>query len=288
MPPEPSGTRRPSPLWTTRTARSGRRRPGRSAPAGRRRRPRAPPPSTRRHRADAATGTAAASSSSARSPLRASRLPPGATRGRHQPASRSSGATARAVTVGAVQLPCRSSARDRTTSTLDRPSSADHLGEKGGPPEQRLHQPDGQLRPQDGQRDPRQAGAGPDVGHQTGRRERAGGGGRVQQVPVPQPVRLPRADQPAGDAGRASAGRRTPRRAAASVPKTASAVSRETSIPGVPDRRSEPIRPAARRRAGSAPRPRTRWSARRPRPRRARSSARTGSSARGGSSRRWS
>ncbi len=60
-----------------------------------------------------------ATSSAAEAPLRATSRPPIAASGRHQPASRSRGATARAVTTstGAGGPPARSSARPRTTVT---------------------------------------------------------------------------------------------------------------------------------------------------------------------------
>ena len=66
----------------------------------------------------AADGT----SSAAREPFSARSAPPGSTRGRHQRTRRSSGATARAVTVPAASDPCSSSARPRRTSTEVRPS----------------------------------------------------------------------------------------------------------------------------------------------------------------------
>jgi hypothetical protein len=66
-----------------------------------------------------------ATSSAAEAPLSARSRPPMAVRGKHQPASRSSGATARAVTTSAATggPPARSSARPRTTVTVaSRPS----------------------------------------------------------------------------------------------------------------------------------------------------------------------
>jgi hypothetical protein len=65
-------------------------------------------------------------SSAADAPFSANSRPPTAASGRHQPASRSSGATARAVTTSAATggSPARSSARPRTTVTVEsRPSA---------------------------------------------------------------------------------------------------------------------------------------------------------------------
>jgi hypothetical protein len=65
------------------------------------------------------------SSAAALAPFRASSRPPMAVRGRHHPASRSSGATARAVTMSARgSFPTHSSARARTTVVRARPSAA--------------------------------------------------------------------------------------------------------------------------------------------------------------------
>ncbi len=113
--------------------------------------------------------------------------------------SRSSGATARAVTTSHVRRPCISSARPRSTSTRSpSPRRVDDLVQEARTPQQRLDQRHRQVRPGDRQRQARAAPRpsptsttrGPVGDHLA--EDRA-----VQQVPVPQARRLARSDQPA-------------------------------------------------------------------------------------------
>ena len=124
--------------------------------------------------------------------------------GRHQAASRSSGATARAVTMSPVIGPAlvvpaaASSARPRTTRTVrGQPELLHRLEQERGPPGQRLDQRHGQVRPGDRQHEAGQPGTGADVEHGGARRDPLGHRGAVEQVPVPDPRRLPRPDQAA-------------------------------------------------------------------------------------------
>ena len=147
--------------------------------------------------------------SSARSPLSASRLPPGRTSGRHQPASRSSGATARAVTTSPSSCRASSSARPARTSTLVEPERGRPPRQEGDPAQQRLDQQDRQVRA--GPAPARCPGSpAPEPTSTTGRAA-AGSStttGAVEQVALPQPGRLARARA-------ARARRRRPRAAAA-------------------------------------------------------------------------
>ena len=71
---------------------------------------------------------------------------PGLSNGNAHPASRSRGATARAVTTSAAYSPTTSSARARRTVTFGQVEQVDALLQKDGTPQQRLQQRDGQIR----------------------------------------------------------------------------------------------------------------------------------------------
>ena len=163
---------------------------------------------TSRIPAASSSGSSAGSSSSARAPTRATSWVPGRISPRHQPTSRGSGATARAVTTSTVPTALateRSSARPRTTRH-GRPLGTavaelgDRLLEELHPAGHRLHQGQREIRPGQAQRDARQPGTAADVddpgalGHGLGDRR------AVEHVPLPEPRDLPRADETAGDA----------------------------------------------------------------------------------------
>ena len=139
-----------------------------------------------------------ATSSAAELPLRASSRPPARASGRHQPASRSSGATARAVTTSASG-PGRTPRRGpRTTST--RSSQAERLTastRNRSSAGQRLDQGDAEIEPGDRQHDTGQTSTRAHVYHGTTCTDQIGEDGTVEQMPVPDPGGFPRADQPA-------------------------------------------------------------------------------------------
>ena len=160
------------------------------------------------------------------------------------------------------------------------PELGDDLLEERGPRSSGSTRVTAQVGPGDRQHQPGQAGArarcrtpsrpsGTSLGQ-----HRA-----VEQVPLPQPRRLPRADQPAHHARRWPAARRTARPAAAARTGTPSAPRRARRVFHVKRR---PWRAGSRRagspRSGAARRPRTPRSGRPRRPRRGRPCARTASS----------
>ena len=145
-----------------------------------------------------ARGASVAISSVTDCPFIATRAPVGATSGIDQSSSRPSGATAREVTTSKVRCAVQGLGPAAHDLDVGEPEVVDDLGQEGGPPQQRLDQGDP---------------AGP------GGRSPAPGPGRpaplpmsqtvlpsgigvaqhraVQQVPLPQPRHLPRADQAA-------------------------------------------------------------------------------------------
>ena len=139
--------------------------------------------------------------------MSANSRPPRTARGRLQPASRSSGATARAVTtsplIGSRPLDplAASSARPRNDPhRLRQAESLDDLDQERRPSGQRLDQGDSEVGAGDGQDETGQTGAGADVEHRRAGRDPFGDRSAVEQVPVPDPGCLPGADQAADHA----------------------------------------------------------------------------------------
>ena len=125
--------------------------------------------------------------------------------------SRSSGATARDVTTSNVRSPCRSSARPRTTSTWPAPASATTSSRKvvrRSSGSTRVTRRSGRAiastSPGSPAPEPMSQTVAP-LGHHLAQHR------AVEQVPVPQPGRLPRTDQAAHHAvGRQQLGVRAP------------------------------------------------------------------------------
>ena len=216
-------------------------------------------------------------SSSAERPFSASNVPPSFSSGRHQRIKRSSGASARAVTTSYCSR--WSSARARTTRTrAPSPRSLDHRFEECRPAQQRLEQRHRQVRPRDGQRDARQSGAGPHVHHRShpiGMRSASARLFRMCRSQMRSASRGP--ITPAGHLDLA-------------IYRTYAAGARRAAIEldHMTSRQTETVsQRAGRPRAASALRPRRHWSDPPRPPRRARSCARTGSSARAGPSPGW-
>ena len=159
----PLGRLRP---WLARRSAPGRSRPPWSADRSRRLRRAgstgSPPPSR------AIAARCSATSSAADAPLSASSRPPMAARGRHHPASRSSGATARAVTTSAAARgpPARSSARPRTTVTVaSRPSAVTASDRKAVRRASGSTRVIAEIRPGHCEHDTGQTGTRPHVNH---------------------------------------------------------------------------------------------------------------------------
>ena len=164
--------------------------------------PRSPPPISS---TSAATRPAAAtafssrtSSSRADQPFIASTSPPIAGQRRRpgdQPVQRGNGPGRHHVSVAAFADDFLGAPANHPA--VDQPQRPDDFQQESGPPLQRLHQRDLQIRPGDRQRDPRQPGATADVHHRAPVVDELGDHRRIQHVPRPQPGRLPRTDQPA-------------------------------------------------------------------------------------------
>ena len=154
-----------------------------------------------------------ATSSAAEAPLSASSRPPIAARGKHQPASRSSGATARAVTMSAGAT-IRRRGPGFAPPTPVGPDAllgpgAEHryrsgqaerrhrFRQEGDPSCQRLDQRDRKVRSSHSKHDTGQTSTRPHVYDRSADRDQLRHDGAVEQVPVPQPRRLSRADEPA-------------------------------------------------------------------------------------------
>ena len=158
-------------------------------------------------------------------PFIATRAPVGATSGIDQPSSRSRGATARDVTTSNVRSPCSASARPRTTSTWSSPrvattSSRNVVRRSSGSTSviRRSGRAMASTRPGSRPRSrcrTRWPPRGPARQH-----------GAVEQVPLPQAGRLPRADQARGPRRRWPAARRTAASGEALRTRTPSATGR--------------------------------------------------------------
>ena len=148
------------------------------------------------HPSAVSAGLAASTSARAEAPFMATSSPLGSTSGRHQRASRSRGATARAVTTSNVARPGQllGSAADHLDLVLET-ELLDDLVEEARPAQQRLDQRHPQVRPGDRQHHAGQAGARADVGHARRLRHQLGQHRAVEEVPLPQPGSLARADQ---------------------------------------------------------------------------------------------
>ena len=143
---------------------------------------------------------AAATSSGAQSPFIASITPPGSRSGRSQRASRSIGATARAVATVAlepsVHLLC-SPAHDFGRRQPERRSS---LSQPDDPPVHRLEKDNPQIRAHAGQHDAGEPGTTANIDDGALGGQEGGNGRRVEDVAFPDPRDLTRADESPGDA----------------------------------------------------------------------------------------
>ena len=157
--------------------------------------------------------------------------PPGCSSGRHHLTSRSSGATARAVTHAAPPIMSSTAGprpgREPPAPRRARSSSRDHLVQEVDPPQQRLHQIDAQVRPAASPAPARAARRRCPRRRPGADRKQFGEHRAVEQVPIPQPGHLARTEQAAVDAvggqqmrvsaARAAAARRTTARAASAA-----------------------------------------------------------------------
>ncbi len=203
---------------------------------------------------------------------------PARTSGNAQRSSFGRGANARAVTTSKRSGRAQSSARP--AHHLDRretqPRPPPPRGRRCGVPSARSGSP---ARPLARWRSPARAGR---PRSRDRRRDACGGtsGGDqrgVDQVPVPEPAHLPRADQAHGGRLRTPTARRTARSGRCD-PRERAAASTAGSGGGGVSRETSAIRPGAPPRSDAAPRPRTPRTARRLRRRRARPCARRATS----------
>ena len=159
----------------------------------------------RRRRAAPPPSACSAISSAADAPLSASSRPPRTASGRHQrgqPVQRRDRAggdhvAAERVRGRSIRWPPPRPGRGPPVPILARPSRSTDLDQERGPSGQRLDQGDREVGPRHRQHDAGQTGAGADVDHRRAGRDQLGDRRAVEQVPVPDPGCLPRADQAA-------------------------------------------------------------------------------------------